>query len=81
MATQLSLFPDEPKMNKYKALNDKYFDFGIFEDIFKVINERAINNEDPMFRSGVASSEAAVRRLREDYYNTIKKMYVQEDTN
>jgi hypothetical protein len=81
MVTQLSLFPDEPKMNKYKALNDKYFDFGIFEDIFKVINERAVNNEDPMFRSGVASSEAAVRRLREDYYNTIKKMYAQEDTN
>jgi hypothetical protein len=34
-----------------------------------------------MFRAGVASSEAAVRRLREDYYNTIKQMYVQEDTN
>ena len=68
-------------MNKYELLSDRYFDFKIFEDIFEVINERAIDNEDPMFRAGVASSEAAVRRLREDYYNTIKKMYVQEDTN
>ena len=81
MAIQLSLFPEESKMNKYELLNDSYFDFKIFEDIFKVINERAIDNEDPMFRAGVASSEAAVRRLREDYYNTIKKMYVQEDTS
>lgn len=67
--------------NKYKALNDKYFDFEIFEDILRVINERALDNENPMFRAGVASSEAAVRRLREQYYNTIKQMYVQEDTN
>jgi hypothetical protein len=81
MAIQLSLFPEEPKMDKYRVLNDKYFDFGIFEDIFKVINERAVENENSMFRAGVASSEAAVRRLREDYYNTIKQMYVQEDTN
>jgi hypothetical protein len=34
-----------------------------------------------MFKAGVASSEAAVRRLREEYYESIKKMYVQEDTN
>jgi hypothetical protein len=81
MAIQLSLFPEEPKMDKYKVFSDKYFDFGIFEDIFKVINERADNNENPMFKAGVASSEAAVRRLREDYYNTIKKMYIQEDIN
>jgi hypothetical protein len=81
MAIQLSLFPEELKMDKYKVFSDKYFNFEIFEDIFKVINERAIDNENPMFRAGVASSEAAVRRLREDYYNTIKQMYVQEDTN
>ena len=67
--------------NKYKLLNDKYFDFGIFEDIFKVINEQASISDDHTFKSGVASSEAAVRRLREDYYNTIKKMYNQEDIN
>jgi hypothetical protein len=81
MAIQLSLFPEELKIDKYKVFSDKYFNFEIFEDIFKVINERAINNENPMFKAGVASSEAAVRRLREDYYNTIKKMYEQEDTN
>jgi len=80
MAIQLSLFPEE-QMNKYKALSDKYFDFEIFEDIFKVINERANTTDDHMFKAGVASSEAAVRRLREDYYNTIKKMYNQEDIN
>jgi len=81
MVIQLSLFPEEPKMDKYRVLNDKYFDFGIFEDIFRVINERAHSNDDHMFKAGVASSEAAVRRLREDYYNTIKKMYDKEDTN
>ena len=68
-------------MDKYKAINAKYFDFEIFEDIFKVINERASSNDDHMFKAGVASSEAAVRRLREEYYESIKKMYVQEDTN
>ena len=78
MATQLSLFPDEPKMDKYKLLNDKYFDFGIFEDIFKVINEMR-HPEHDMFNSGIASADGAIRRLREDYYNTIKKMYDQED--
>ena len=28
-----------------------------------------------MFKEGVASSEGAVRRLREEYYESIKKMY------
>jgi hypothetical protein len=68
-------------MDKFKAINDKYFDFEIFEDIFKVINERASTSDDHMFKAGVASAEAAVRRLREDYYNAIKKMYAQEDQN
>ena len=66
--------------NKYKALNEKYFSFEIFEDVFKVINERANTNDDHMFKAGIASAEAAVRRLREEYYQSIKKMYVQEDT-
>ena len=79
MAIQLSLFPEET-VNKYKTLSDKYFDFGIFEDIFKVINERANTSDDHMFKAGVASSEAAVRRLREEHYTSIKKMYIQEDT-
>jgi hypothetical protein len=82
MALQLELPFKEYKMeNKYRAINDKYFDFEIFEDIFNVINERAASNDDHMFKAGVASAEAAVRRLREDYYNSIKKMYDQEETN
>jgi hypothetical protein len=62
-------------MNKYKVINAKYFDFDLFEDVLKVINERASTNDDHMFKAGVASCEAAVRRLREDYYESIKKMY------
>jgi hypothetical protein len=65
--------------NKYHVINDNYFGFEIFEDIFKAINERASSNDDHMFKAGVASAEAAVRRLREEYYNSIKKTYVQED--
>ena len=61
--------------NKYKVFNDNYFNFDIFEDIFKVINERAGTTEDHMFKAGVASAEAAVRRLREEYYEKIKQMY------
>jgi hypothetical protein len=82
MTIQLKLPFKEYKMeNKYKVLNDKYFDFEIFEDIFNVINERAHTSDDHMFKSGVASAEAAVRRLREEYYNSIKKMYDQEEIN
>ena len=65
--------------NKYKKFSDKYFDFEIFEDIFKAINEMK-HPEHGMFNSGIASADGAIRRLREDYYNTIKKMYEQEDT-
>ena len=68
-------------MDKYKAINDNYFGFDIFEEIFKAINERASTNDDHMFKAGVASAEGAVRRLREDYYKSIKQMYVQEDTH
>jgi len=64
--------------NKYKQLNDKYFDFEIFEDIIRVINEQR-HPEHDMFNSGIASADGAIRRLREQYYNSIKAMYEQED--
>jgi hypothetical protein len=60
-------------MNKYEALGDNYFGFELFEEIFKVINERDNSHEDQMFKAGVASAEAAVRRLREEYYEAISK--------
>ena len=59
-------------MSKYKQLADNYFGFDLFEEVFQVINERASTNEDHMFKAGVASAEAAVRRLREEYYNSLK---------
>jgi hypothetical protein len=59
-------------MDKYQALDNNYFGFEIFEEIFKVINERGYQSDEQMFKAGVASAEAAVRRLREDYYETIK---------
>ena len=58
--------------NKYK-ITGEYFGFDLFEDIFKVINERGYENQDQMFKAGVASAEAAVRRLREEYYEAISK--------
>ena len=58
--------------NKYEALGSNLFGFEIFEEIFKVINERGYGNDEQMFKAGVASAEAAVRRLRESYYETIK---------
>ena len=60
-------------MSKYKQLADNYFGFELFEEVFKVINERASTSDDHMFKAGVASAEAAVGRLREDYYNVISK--------
>jgi len=60
-------------MNKYEALGDNYFGFNLFEEVFKVINERGYSHEDQMFKAGVASAEAAVRRLREEYYEAISK--------
>ena len=80
MAIQLELPFKEYKMDKYKALNDKYFDFGIFEDIIRVINEQR-HPEHDMFNSGIASADGAIRRLREEYYAAIKKMYDQENAN
>ena len=57
--------------NKYKIAGD-YFGFELFEEVFKAINERASSNDDHMFKAGVASAEAAVRRLCEEYYNSLK---------
>jgi hypothetical protein len=68
-------------MDKYHAINDRYFGFELFEDVLRAINERAKISDDHMFKAGVASAEAAVRRLRENYYESIKKMYDQEETN
>jgi hypothetical protein len=59
--------------NKYEALGNNIFGFEIFEEIFKVINERGYTADEQMFKAGVASAEAAVRRLREEYYETISK--------
>ena len=81
MAIQLELpFKEYQMENKYKELNNKYFDFEIFEDIFKVINEMR-HPEHDMFNSGIASADGAIRRLREEYYTAIKKMYDQENAN
>lgn len=57
--------------NKYKELPHNYFGFELFEEIFKVINERGYNSDEQLFKAGVASAEAAVRRLREEYYEAI----------
>ena len=50
--------------DKYKAIDGTYFGFELFEEIFKVINERKSVTDDSMFNAGVDSAEAAVRRLR-----------------
>ena len=59
--------------NKYKQLSDNYFGFDLFEEILKVVGERKSVMDDQNFRAGVASSESAIARLREDYYNAISK--------
>jgi hypothetical protein len=60
-------------MDKYTALGSNIFGFEIFEEVFKAINERGIGDQEQMFKAGVASAEAAVRRLREEYYEAISK--------
>ena len=57
--------------NKYETLGNNIFGFEIFEEVFKVINERGYGSNETMFKAGVASAEAAVRRLREEYYESI----------
>jgi hypothetical protein len=68
MTTQLSLFPET---TKYTSVNDTYFGFELFEEILAAINERNSVTEDNMFRAGVGSAEAVVRRIREEYYHAI----------
>jgi hypothetical protein len=60
-------------MDKYTALGSNIFGFEIFEEVFKAINDRGIGDQEQMFKAGVASAEAAVRRLREEYYEAISK--------
>jgi hypothetical protein len=64
--------------NKYESLGSSLFGFELFEEVFKVINERGYGSNETMFKAGVASAEAAVRRLREEYYEEIMKDYAQE---
>ena len=64
--------------DKYQALGSNLFGFEIFEEVFKVINERGYGSNESMFKAGVASAEAAVRRLREDYFESIIKNDEQE---
>ena len=65
--------------NKYQ-ISGEYFGFDLFEEIFKVINERGYQSDEQMFKAGVASAEAAVRRLREEYYNTIKTQLDEQES-
>lgn len=59
--------------NKYEALGSNLFGFEIFEEVFRVINERKEQPNEGMFNAGLASAEAAVRRLREEYYKSISE--------
>ena len=59
--------------NKYKSLGSNLFGFEIFEEILEIVGERKNVMDDQNFRAGVASSESAIARLREDYYNAISK--------
>ena len=67
-------------MNKYKQLSDNYFGFEMFEEILKVVGERKTVMDDQNFRAGVASSESAIARLREEYYNTIKTQLDEQES-
>jgi hypothetical protein len=67
-------------MDKYQALGSNLFGFEIFEEVFKVINERGYQSDEQMFKAGVASAEAAVRRLRESYYETIKTQLDEQES-
>jgi hypothetical protein len=66
--------------NKYKQLPDNYFGFEMFEEILKVVGERKTVMDDQNFRAGVASSESAIARLREEYYNTIKTQLDEQES-
>jgi hypothetical protein len=64
--------------NKYKSLGSNLFGFEIFEEILEIVGERKNVMDDQNFRAGVASSESAIARLREKYYEEIVKDYAQE---
>ena len=66
--------------NKYQALGSNLFGFELFEEILKVVGERKTVMDDQNFRAGVASSESAIARLREDYYNTIKTQLDEQES-
>jgi len=67
-------------MDKYKQLSDNYFGFEIFEEILKVVGERKNVMDDQNFRAGVASSESAIARLREEYYELIKTQLDEQES-
>jgi hypothetical protein len=58
--------------DKYKSLPDNYFGFDLFKEIFQVIADQKHSPHDE-FNNGLASADAAVRRLREEYYKAIKQ--------
>ena len=64
--------------NKYKSLGSNLFGFEIFEEILEAVGERKTVMDDQNFRAGVASSESAIARLREKYYEEIIKNDTQE---
>ena len=64
--------------NKYKSLGSNLFGFEIFEEILEAVGERRNVMDDQNFRAGVASSESAIARLREKYYEEKVKDYAQE---
>lgn len=66
-------------MNKYKALGNNLFGFEIFEEVLRVMEERKQHPNEGMFNNGIASAEAAVKNLRQEYYNIILKSL--EETN
>jgi hypothetical protein len=59
--------------NKYTVLGGNFFGFELFEEIIKTINKQVQPENETMFNNGLASAEAAVRRLREEYYEAISK--------
>ena len=64
--------------NKYQALGSNLFGFEVFEEILKAVGERKTVMDDQNFRAGVASSESAIARLRESYYESIIKEDAEE---
>ena len=80
MYNQLNSLTFTNMENKYQALGNNLFGFEIFEEIFNVINERGYQSDEQMFKAGVASAEAAVRRLREEYYETIKTQLDEQES-